>query len=436
MRVNDSMAVWDGPRERIFAMQSIETLIIGGGQAGLATSYFLQQAGREHLLLEQAGQPADAWHSGRWDSFTLVTPNWAFKLPGAEYDGPQPDAFMPLGEVRDRFRRYVETFQLPVQTRTRVTAIAPDGASGYRVSTSDGEYAARNVVIATGMEQLPRIPKGADAIVGDVAQLHSSAYRNPNALPPGAVLVVGSAQSGAQIVEELYQSGCQVYHSIGNTGRVPRRYRGKDIFDWLYNYLHFFDLPPEKFPAPIDRFSPPHVTGAMGGHTLNLHQFARDGVRLFGHFAGADGYQVRFAPDLNECLSQADGFEKKAQEMIDGCIAASGIETPLEELPKLSDGFAQPVVEHIDLRAEGITSVIWATGYRQDYSVVKLPVVDQKGYPIQTGGITEYPGLYFAGMPWMPALKTGILPGMGEHARSIAEQVMNRSAKRAAVNAA
>lgn len=417
-------------------MQSTETLIVGGGQAGLATSYFLQQAGREHLVLEQADRAADAWHSGRWDSFTLVTPNWAFRLPGAEYTGSEPDAFMPLGEVRDRFRRYVEQFQLPVRTRTRVTSIESDGESGYRVSTSNGDFAARNVVIATGMEQLPRIPKDAEAIANDVVQLHSSAYRNPDALPPGAVLVVGSAQSGAQIAEELYQRGRQVYHSIGFTGRAPRRYRGKDVFDWLLNDLHFFDLPPEKFPAPIDHFSPPHVTGAMGGHTLNLHQFARDGVRLFGHFGGADGNQVRFEPDLHECLGRADGFEKEAQAMIDSCIAASGMEAPPEELPQLSDGFAQPVVEQIDLRAEGITSIVWATGYRFDYSLVKLPVVDPKGRPVSSNGVTEYPGLYFVGMPWMPSLKTGILPGVGEHAHMIAEQVMSRTRGRSEANAA
>jgi putative flavoprotein involved in K+ transport len=428
MRMSDARVTEIGRQERTFAMQSIETLIVGGGQAGLSTSYFLRHAGREHLVLEQADQAADAWQTGRWDSFQLVTPNWAFRLPGAEYEGPEPDAFMPLGEVRDRFRRYVEDFQLPVRTRTRVISIEPDGASGYRLSTSNGDFTARNVVIATGAEQLPSVPKDADVIESEVTQLHSGAYRSPDALPPGAVLVVGSAQSGAQIVEELYQSGRQVYHSIGFTGRAPRRYRGKDIFDWLFNHLRFFDLPPEKFPAPIDTFSPPHV----GRHTLNLHQFARDGVRLFGHFAAADGTQVRFAPDLHECFGRADEFEKKAQEMIDGCIAASGLEAPLEELPQLSDGFAQSVVEQIDLRAEGISSVIWATGYRRDYSMVKLPVVDEKGYPIQTNGVTAYPGLYFVGMPWMPALKTGILPGVGEHARSIAEQIVNRAVGRPA----
>ena len=165
-------------------MQSIETVIVGGGQAGLSTSYYLGQAGREHLVLEQAETAADAWRSQRWDSFRLVTPNWGFRLPGAEYDGPEPDAFMPLDEVRDRFQCYVETFQLPVRTHTRVTSIEAGGAADYRVATSNGDFLARNVVIATGATHLPRIPKDATAIASDILQFHSSAYRKPEALPP------------------------------------------------------------------------------------------------------------------------------------------------------------------------------------------------------------------------------------------------------------
>lgn len=413
-------------------MQSTETLIIGAGQAGLATSYFLQQTGREHLVLEQADRAADAWQSGRWDSFCLITPNWTFRLPGAEYDGPDPDGFMPLEEVRARFDRYVEQYQIPVQTHTRVQSVERDGNSGYRISTSKGEVRASNVVIATGFEQMPAIPKAARDLPADLTQLHSSAYRNPDALPAGAVLVVGSAQSGAQIAEELYQSGRQVYHSISSAGRAPRRYRGRDVVDWLLNSIGFFDLPPEKFPAPIEQFAPPHVSGSQGGHTLNLHQFARDGVRLLGHFRAAGGGQAHFVPDAHECLAKADAFEARVQQMIDGFVAANGLDAPIDELPKLDDGFAQPVVERIDLQAEGIAAVIWATGYRSDYRMVKLPVIDQKGIPVQDRGVSGHPGLYFAGMPWMPSLKTGTLMGMGEQTRGIVEAIDTRSAARVA----
>ena len=408
-------------------MQSIETLVIGAGQAGLATSYYLQQAGREHLVLEREHRAANTWERGRWDSFSLVTPNWSFRLPGGEYDGAEPDGFMLRSEIIERFDRYVERHQFPVQTRTRATSIEATDLGGYRVLTSNGDFQARNVVMATGFEQLPRVPAEAGAIPPDVMQLHSSAYRNPESLPPGAVLVVGSAQSGAQIAEELYQRGRTVYHSIGSSGRAPRRYRGRDVVDWLLNSIGFFDLPAEKFPAPIEHFAPPHVSGSNGGHTLNLHQFARDGVRLLGHFRTAADGQASFAPDMHECLAKADAFEARAQQMVDGFIAANGLDVPNEELPKLEDGFAQPQTETIDLKAEGISSIVWATGYRSDFSLVKLPVTDKKGFLLQTNGVSEFPGLYFVGMPWMPSLKTGTLIGMGDHARFIAEQVVARS---------
>jgi putative flavoprotein involved in K+ transport len=259
--------------------------------------------------------------------------------------------------------------------------------------------------------------------------MHSSHYRNPESLPPGGVLVVGSAQSGAQIAEELYQRGRQVYLSVGSAGRVPRRYRGRDIVDWLAR-VGFFDLTPEKLPVPKEQFSPPHVSGTQGGHTLNLHQFARDGVTLLGHLRGASGNTISLAPDLPQRLANIDAFERDAQAMIDGYIETSGLDAPPEELPRLQDGFDQPVIEALDLHWEGITTIIWATGFTHEYGLVKLPAVDRTGLPIQNRGVTPFPGLYFVGMPWMPSLKSGILAGVGEFAAEIAAQVI--SAGRAA----
>ena len=212
-------------------MERIETVVVGGGQAGLATSYFLKQEGREHVVLEQAAQAGNAWRTGRWDSFTVVTPNWSVRMPGAEYSGPDPDGFMPRDEIVAYFEQYADRFQLPMQYSTRVVSIEQLDSSGYRVQTDTGIFEADNVVIATGFEQLPKIPPFASDLPSDITQLHSSAYRNPQSLPSGAVLVVGSAQSGCQIAEELYQSGLQVYLSTGaSSGRAPRRYRGQDTF--------------------------------------------------------------------------------------------------------------------------------------------------------------------------------------------------------------
>ncbi|MFL5758386.1 MAG: NAD(P)-binding domain-containing protein [Thermomicrobiales bacterium] len=408
-------------------MEAVETIIVGGGQAGLATSYYLTQYGREHVVLEQAARPAHVWSDERWDSFTLVTPNWTFMIPGAVYDGPDADGYMRRDEIAARFANYVERFRLPVQCNTSVTAIEPVDGGGYKVQTSSGDMQATNVVIATGMEQYPKLPPFAGNLSADITQLHSSAYRNPDALPPGAVLVVGSAQSGAQIAEELYLSGREVFLCVGSAGRAPRRYRGQDVFKWLYQ-IGFFDLTPDKFPFPIDRFSPPHLTGANGGRTLNLHQFARDGVTLLGHLRSASGDTITLAPDLHETLQRVDGFEVNARNMIDGFIKATGRDAPEEELPQLRDGYDQPIIEDLDLKAAGISTVIWATGYTFDLGLVKAPIFNENGFPIQDRGVTRQPGLAFVGMPWMPSIKPATLTGVAESARHVVETIVGARA--------
>ncbi len=404
-------------------MERIETVIVGGGQAGLATSYYLTQAGHEHVVLERAAQAGNAWRNGRWDSFTLVTPNWTFKMPGAEYDGPDRGAYMPRDEVVSYFERYIERFQVPIRYNTGVLSIQPLDGKGYRVQTSDRVIDADNVVIATGLEQSPRIPPFARNIWPGITQMHSSAYRNPRSLPSGAVLVVGSAQSGCQIAEELYLDGRQVYLATGSAGRAPRRYRGKDTFEWLI-LIHFLDITPDKLPMPREHFAAPHISGTKGGHTLNLHRFARDGVKLLGHLRGADNNKLTFAPDLKENLAKSDGFEMQVRKMVDEYIQANGLDLPPDELPQLRDGYEQPIIEELDLAEAGISTIIWATGYTFDFSLVKLPVCDADGFPIQTRGVTNYEGLYFVGMPWMPSLKTGILVGVGESARHIASNIV------------
>ena len=410
-------------------MERVETIIVGGGQAGLATSYCLRQLGREHVVLEQAEHAAHVWRDGRWDSFTLVTPNWTLKVPSAEYDGAEPEGFMPRDEVVAYFERYVDQFQLPVQYSARVVSVEPMNGNGYCVITPGTTYAAENVAVATGFEQQPKIPQWATALAPGIEQLHSSQYRDPESLEAGAVLVIGSAQSGAQIAEELYQRGRHVFLSVGGAGRVPRHYRGKDVVTWL-SQIGFFDLTPDKLPVPKEKFAPPHVSGTKGGHTLNLHQFARDGVTLLGHLRGASDYMVSFAPDLHETLAGADRFELEVQKMIDGYIQASGLEAPEEELPLLRNGFEQPIVEEMDLTATGITTIIWATGYTHDYRLVKMPVFDATGFPVQVRGVTNRAGLYFVGMPWMPSLKSGILAGVGECAEHIASSIDSRTRDR------
>jgi putative flavoprotein involved in K+ transport len=393
----------------------IDTVIVGGGQAGLAASYFLKLEGREHVVLERAPAVADAWRNQRWDSFTLVTPNFQVRMPGAEYQGDDPYGFMSLNEVVRYFDDYATRFDLPVLCGVEVYSVEK-ARDGYLVRASNANYEAKNVVIATGLYQSPKIPTFSSVIPKGILQIHSKEYRNPSSLPEGAVLVVGTGQSGAQIAQELYQTGRKVYLSVGAAGRVPRRYRGRDINDW-FTRMGLFDTRVEELKSPRDKFSyHPQISGKNGGQSLNLHQFARDGVILLGHARDAENGKLILAPDLHETLAKVDQFEIDALKNIDDYIASACLSAPVEEVPQLRDGYAQAQITELDLVAPGISCVIWATGYSFDFSLVKLPVVDADGYPLHRRGISYYEGLYFLGMPWLHTRKSGILFGVGDDA--------------------
>jgi putative flavoprotein involved in K+ transport len=408
-------------------MEKIETIIIGGGQAGLSTSYYLCQMGHEHLILEQASQPASAWRNDRWDSFALLTPNWAIKLPGKVYRGNNPDGFMTRAEVIALFEKYIDNFDLPVQYNSSVTEVTQlANGEGYQVKTNDKNYQAKNVVMATGQFQKGKIPAFSANIPANVLQLHSGQYRNVSQLPEGAVLIVGSAQSGTQIAEELYQSGRTIYLSICSAPRVPRRYRGKDIFEWLL-HTGFMDSPIDKLPSPKAKFAGnPHLSGRDGGRTINLHLFARDGVKLLGRLTDADDGKIKLAADLRENLARADKAEADIAAMIDQYIARNAINAPEETLPNHQDGYQVEEVTELDLKAAGINTIIWAMGYNFDYSLVRLPVTDHDGYPLHERGVTQYPGLYFIGLSWLHKRKSPLLMGVGEDADYIATHITDK----------
>lgn len=325
-------------------------------------------------------------------------PQLVFRLPGAEYTDSEPDAFMPRDEIVSRFEQYVESFDLPVHYQETVIRVDPsnDGTS-YLVETEKALYQANNVVVATGLFQSPKMPAFSQNLPVEITQLHSGSYRNPALLPPGNILVIGSAQSGCQIAEELYLSGRKVFLSIGATGRVPHRYRGKDVYRWM-QMIGALDQTVDKLPSPRAKFEAnPHVSGRDGGRTLNLHQFARDGVVLLGHIQDIQENRVWFAPDRDASLAKADEFEAKLVKRIDGYIEQEALSAPLETLPVLKDGFERDEILELDLQAAGITTIIWAMGYRFDFSIVNLPVLDADGFPVQHRGVTNYPGLYFVG---------------------------------------
>ena len=409
--------------------EQVEVVIIGGGQAGLALSYYLTRQGRTHLVLEQ-GQVGEVWRSERWDSFTLNTPNWMTRLPGFPYQGDDPDGFLPREDIVAYLEQYAASFHAPLQCGVRVTAVRQQpGGGGYLVDAEEITVKARNIVLATGAYPKPKLPTASAALSVDICQLHTSEYRNPQMLPSGAVLVVGTGQSGCQIAEELHESGRQVYLSTSSCGRAPRRYRGKDSTWWL-SRLGFFDRTLDQLPSPHAKFAcNPHVSGNHGGHDINLRQFARQGMILLGHVQAAQGKQMILAPDLEENLTKADAFAAQITQGIDEYIKRTGMDVAanntIREVPPTGALTAKPILT-LDLQSAGINTIIWATGYKLDFGWMHLPVFDQTGYPVHQRGVTAYPGLYFLGLHWLYKTKSALLYGVGEDAAFIASAIAER----------
>jgi putative flavoprotein involved in K+ transport len=404
--------------------QKVDTIIVGGGQAGLSTSYFLTQQDRAHLVLEKTDRPASAWQDGRWDSFTLVTPNWSFRLPGAEYKGSQPEEFMPRDEVVERFREYVKTFHLPIRYNTTVTSIThTEDGQRFFVKTQDDIFETKNVVMATGLFQRPKLPACAQRMPNEIQQIHSGNYRNPAQLSAGAVLVVGSSQSGCQIADEIYKSGRQVYLCVGESGRAPRRYRSKDSSEWL-KLLGLEDRTVDMLPSPKIKYAGnPHISGKTGAQNINLHQFSRDGIVLLGRLEEVNDGIAQIGSDLQKNLLFADNFENNFTKNIDNYIEKNKLDVPVEKLTALSDGFNAEIIRQLDLKAAGIETVLWAVGYSFDFDLVKFSIFDEDGYPIHKRGVTAIPGLYFIGLPWLHNQKSGLLGGVGDDAAFVAAQI-------------
>jgi putative flavoprotein involved in K+ transport len=411
-----------------------DVIVVGAGHAGLATSYFLQQRGVGHVVLEKH-QVADSWRSQRWDSFTLNSPNTLNGLPGAPYAGDQPDGFYSAGQLAQAFDSYVRQFELPVRTGVEVTSVEWV-AGGFRVGTRTPagvtmERHASAVVVASGMIRRARVPAVAAQLPLRVVQMHSADYRNPGALPEGAVLVVGSGQSGCQIAEELNAAGRRVYLCTSKVARVPRRYRGREIMSWLWD-SGFLDVAKTDLPdRAICRAAQPQVSGAgRYGHTLSLQKLARDGVTLLGHLADIEDDTLALADDLNEHIRFADQKSAAFRDHVDAYIERAGIDAPPAEI----DPADQPCTEELlapsklDLAAAGIASCIWCTGYRTDFSWLRLPVLDRDGNPSHVRGVAAVSGIYFVGFPWLHKRKSGIICGIEEDAAHVVRQIVHRRA--------
>jgi len=400
--------------------ESIETVIVGGGQTGLAMSYYLSQCGREHIILERA-RVAERWRTQRWDSLMFQFPNWSIELPGRSYTGPDPDGFSHKSNILAFIEDYAAWIKAPLRTGVEVLSLrrAPQ-PSGYLLSTSAGTIEARNVVIATGPYQRPRIPSLAAGVKPGFFQVHAGEYRNPQELPPGGVLVVGSGASGCQIAEELLMAGRQVLFAIGKHRRVPRRYRGHDVF-WWRRALGFLDQKAEDTPRG-QRKPPPLVTGVGGGHDVDIRSYAKDGMRLLGHVREIRDGRVALAGDLGESLAAGDRAFDEFTSAVDDYLRSRGAGSS-DVHASTSPRIIPTSVDEIDLRASNIQSVVWATGYVLDFRWIELPVFDARGEPVQVRGVTSAPGIYFLGLAWMHKVKSSFLYGVGEDARYLAERI-------------
>ena len=407
--------------------RTVETVIVGAGQAGLAMSAFLAQAGREHVLLDRRSTLGGGWQD-RWDAFRLVSPNWTASMPGFAYRGSEPDGFMPRDELIAHFRDYASAISAPVELDTDVTHLRTvvAGATRFRLTTSRGDIEARDVVVAGGPFQTPHVPPVAAALDRSILSLHSHHYRNEASLPPGGVLLVGSGQTGVQLAEELMAAGRSVTMAVGRCGRFPRRYRGKDCFWWLRQLgtrgreLGVTLPTAADLPSPAARFRcNPQLSGHGEPHDTNLRRMASDGLRLVGRLEAIDGTEARFASDLGEKLAFADTFfDVQFRSTIERYVAAAALDLPEDTMEQVA--FDVPETPGLDLAAEGISTVLWTSGYRPAFGWIDAPVLDEFGLPITNGGRTDVPGLSFIGTPWLVDMGSANLVGLVRDAEALA----------------
>jgi putative flavoprotein involved in K+ transport len=417
-------------------LDHFDVVVVGGGQAGLAVGYYLRAAGTKFVVLER-GQVGETWRAQRWDSFAVNTPNWANALPGDPYDGDEPDGFYHRDQLVEYFEGYAAKFDLPVVEEVTVTAIDTDGR-GFRVSYEDAVGAvktvtAANVVVASGIMQAPQIPVLQERFPESLHQVHASDYRSPEGLPPGAVVVIGGGQSGCQISMDLINAGRDVYLCTSKVGRLRRRYRQRDVVEWGVD-MGFWNVSIEELSDPAVQFAAqPQVSGVgRFGSTLSLQSMARDGVRLMGRLSDVEDGVLKTDDSLAEHIAFADERSAEFTRMFEDWITSNGVRAePIENDP--NDEPARPEVSvsgltELNLEEAAVGSVVWCTGFTADFDWIHAPVTDENGRPIHKRGVSPVPGIYFIGFPWLHSRKSGIIHGIDEDARFIAEAIAARTA--------
>ncbi|GAB4242312.1 MAG: MSMEG_0569 family flavin-dependent oxidoreductase [Elainellaceae cyanobacterium] len=413
-------------------MKHYSVAIVGGGQAGLSISYCLTKRGFDHIVFEKH-QIGHSWRSKRWDSFCLVTPNWQCQLPGYSYAGSDPQGFMKKDEIVNYIEAYAASFDPPVKEGVEVLKVARNDAQGiFELATSIGDFTADQVVIASGSYHHPKIPRIAERLPKEIVQLHSSEYKKPQSLPDKAVLVVGTGQSGCQIAEDLHLAGKQVHLCVGGAPRSPRRYRGKDVVDWL-DQMGYYDLSIDDHPQKekVRTRVNHYVTGRDGGREIDLRQFALEGMQLHGRLKTIGDRTLEFSNDLKHNLDQADAVAESIKKSIDSYIEQNQIEAPVDP-PYQPVWQPEAEVLTLDYEQAEIGTVIWCTGYQSDFGWVEVPVFDGKGYPGHRRGVTPVRGLYFLGLPWLYTWGSGRFSGIARDAVYLADYIAARQKTRSA----
>ena len=406
-------------------MRRTTTIIIGAGQAGLAMSRHLTELSVDHVILER-GEVANSWRKERWDSLRLLTPNWQSRLPGFAYDGPDPDGYHTMPEVIEFLSGYAASFNAPVETETEVLSVRT-ASDGSDVSTTQDEWRCRSVVLASGAFNIASVPYAANAMPASVRSVTPMQYQNPDMLEEGGVLVVGASATGVQLASELQRAGRNVYLAAGEHVRVPRTYRGRDIHKWM-DAIGAFDLGINEVDDIMRARHVPsmQLIGSPAHETISLNSLQAAGVTVTGRLMDfADG-KAQFSGSLANVCSLADLKMNRLLQTIDDWINARGLADEVEVSYRLrpTDVPATPLVS-LDLKRNDIKTVIWATGYRPDYSWLDVPVLDHKGRIRHQGGITEAPGLYAMGLPFMRRRKSTLIDGVGDDARDLSAHLVN-----------
>ena len=393
--------------------------MIGAGHAGLAMSRCLAERSIDHVVLDR-GEVANTWKTERWDSLRLLTPNWQSRLPGFGYEGDDPDGFRTMPETIDFLERYAAAISAPVRTHTAVFSVRADDA-GYVVSTDRGEWRCPSIVLATGACNIARVPALAEAAPPGIATLTPLHYRNPDQLEEGGVLIVGASATGTQLAIEIHDSGRPVTLAVGEHIRAPRNYRGRDLERWM-DAAGILDERYDEVDDIVRARNVPslQLTGSDERATLDLNALTAIGVKLVGRLVGMNDDKAQFSGSLRNVCAMSDLKMNRLLDTIDEWASANGLDDEVEPPHR----FAPTEIEDqpplaMDLAAGGIRTIIWATGYRPDYSWLDVPVLDRKGQVRHDGGVVESPGMYLMGIQFLRRRKSVLIDGAGDDARDL-----------------